>query len=334
MATENGLRIVLLGGGTGLPVILNGLKQYTKNLTAIVTVTDEGRSSGILRKEMNIPPPGDIRNNLIALSQSEKIMNDLFQYRFEEGSLKGHCFGNLFLAALAKITGNFGKAVEEAGRILNISGEVFPTSLEDVHVCAELEDGTLLKSEQEIVVKGKAVRDIKRTKIKRVFLTPENAVANPQAVARIKAADLLVLGPGSLATSVLPALLLPEIKKAIAESKAVKVYICNIMTQAGQTDGFTASDHVSMIVQHLGKGVLTHVLLNMQMPPPRVKEAYEKEKSYLVENDIAHIKAMGGIPVLEDLLESSPEKKVIWEKQHYLRHEPEKIASALLRLIS
>jgi uncharacterized cofD-like protein len=331
---EKGPNVVVIGGGTGLPTLLEGLKKFTYNLSAIVTITDEGRSSGTLRKELNILPPGDIRNNLIALSDSEKLLHDLFQYRFEEGSLKGHSMGNLLIAALVKITGNYETAIREVSKILNLKGGVYPSSLQDTHICAELEDGTILCNEQEVVVKGDRINKVKRAKVKRMYIDPEDAQANPSAVNRILEADIIIIGPGSLLTSVIPNLLIKGIAEAIKKSKAKKAYVCNIVTQPGQTDGFKASDHIDMIIRYLGKNVLDYVILNKKKPSEDLLQAYAKENSYLVENDIENIKKLCITPIEEDLLEKITEKKILWEKLYLLRHDSDKIAELIVNLVS
>jgi uncharacterized cofD-like protein len=315
-------KVVAIGGGTGLPMVLSGLKEHTKNLTAIVTVTDSGRSSGMLRKDLNILPPGDLRNCLVALSDSEQLLLDLFGYRFKNGGLEGHSFGNLFIAVLAKTTGSFEKAIKEASRILAIKGKVLPSTLQDTHICAELEDGKIVEQEFNVREPGKSP-------IKRVFLKNEVKPLD-EALEAIKEADLIVLGPGSLFTSILPNLLVKGMSKAIGESKAKKVYIPNIMTQPGQTDNFSLSMHVSQIEKYLGAGSLDLVLLNSKKPSEALLKKYVKEKAFLVERDLE--KLPKNVKVVEDDLLEKESEQVLWQKQYLLRHDPKKLGKALFKL--
>ncbi len=316
-------RVVAIGGGTGLPMVLSGLKEFTPNLAAIVTVTDSGRSSGMLRKDLHILPPGDIRNCLIALSDSEKLLLDLFQYRFEEGGLEGHSFGNLFIAALTKTTGSFEKAIKQVGKILAIKGKVLPSTLQDTHICAELEDGTVIEEEFN-------VRKLGKSPIKKVFLK-HKVEPLEETLRAIGEADLIVLGPGSLFTSIMPNLLVKGIPTAISKSKAKKVYLANIMTQPGQTDGFSLSMHVAQIEKYLGKGVLDIVLVNAKQPSAELVEKYEKENASMVENDFCNLPK--GIKVVEvDMLEKES-KHILWNKQYLLRHDPQKLGNALIGLV-
>jgi len=327
------LKIVAIGGGTGLPTILEGLRKYTKNLSTISTVTDSGRSSGILRKEMNVLPPGDIRNCLIALSNSEKLMSDLFQYRFENGSLNGHSFGNLFIATLTKITGSFEKAIEETSRILKLTGKVLPSTFQNTNICAELEDGSIIEQEDNIIDRNNKEVYI-RSKIKKVFLNPE-AVANPAAIKAIEQADLIILCPGSLFTSIITNLLVKGIPEAIQNSKAKKIYICNIMTQISQTHNYRASDHLKQVSNYVGQHP-DFIILNTKLPPENIIESYKKENAFLVENDIEAIRQM--FPqtkiIQEKLLDDAAEKKLLWEKKDLLRHNPDKIAKVIVGLIN
>ena len=325
------LKIVAIGGGTGLPTILEGLRKYTKNLSTISTVTDSGRSSGILRKEMNVLPPGDIRNCLIALSNSEKLMSDLFQYRFENGSLNGHSFGNLFIATLTKITGSFEKAIEETSRILKLTGKVLPSTFQNTNICAELEDGSIIEQEDNIIDRNNKEVYI-RSKIKKVFLNPE-AVANPAAIKAIEQADLIILCPGSLFTSIITNLLVKGIPEAIQNSKAKKIYICNIMTQISQTHNYRASDHLKQVSNYVGQHP-DFIILNTKLPPENIIESYEKENASLVENDIKAInKTFPQTKIIqEELIDEVSEKKLLWEKKDLLRHNPDKIAKVLIGL--
>jgi len=317
-------RVVVIGGGTGLPMVLEGLKAYSRELTAIVAVTDNGRSSGRLRSDLGVLPPGDIRNCLVALSGSERLLHDLFQYRFENGSLEGMNFGNLFIAALAKVTGSFEMAVREVGRVLAIEGRVLPATLVDTHLCAELADGTLVHDEVKVRRPGKPP-------IKRVFLRGNGVEAFDEAVEAIEAADLIVLGPGSLYTSVITNLLVPGIARAARSTRARRIYICNVMTQPGQTDGYAASHHVAAVIEHLG-GALDAVVVNRVKPPAALLARYAAEGAELVALDPA-LYELGPEVIEADLIETSDHRAVLWEKQDLLRHDPQKLASILIRQI-
>ncbi len=324
------LKIVIIGGGTALPTIVEGLRKYTDDLTMIVTVTDSGRSSGKLRKELNVLPPGDIRNCLISLSNSDKLMKDLFQYRFDNGSLEGHSFGNLFIAALTKLTGSFEKGIEEVSKILKLKGKVLPSTFDNVHICAELENGLLIEEEDNIIDRHNDEVHL-RSKIKRVFLNP-SAKANEKALKAISEADLIILGPGSLYTSVITNLLVGGIADAVNVSKAKKVYVCNIMSQVSQTHEYKASDHVGKILDYLN-GKLDFVILNNGRPDQDLINSYAKENAYLVENDFQEVKELGVRVLVGNLLDDVSEKKLLWEKKDLLRHNPGKIAWVLAGLV-
>ncbi len=323
--------IVLIGGGSGTSILLQGLKKYTPNLTAIVTVTDTGRTTGMIRKELGIMGTGDIRNCLTALSKENGLLKNLFDYRFEEGSWKGYAFGNIFLAALAKTTGSYKEALREASRILAIRGRVLPATLTDTHICVELEDGTIIEEEDNIVARDEDVS--KRSPIKKAFLKPESASALPEAIESIKQADAIIIGPGCLYTSLIPNLLVKDLAKAVRESKARKIYICNIMTQQGQTDNYPASMHVKKIEECIGKDVLDYVIFNTEVPARRFLEAYEKENAFFVEVDKEQIKNMKLKPVYVKALQKDPQKKAGVNKRDYLRHDSKKIAKAILKLL-
>jgi len=324
------LKVVAIGGGTGLPTIIEGLRKYTDNLTMVVTVTDSGRSSGILRDELNVLPPGDLRNCLIALSNSDKLMCDLFQHRFDNGSLNGHSFGNLFIAALTQVTGSFEKGVEEASKILKLKGKVLPSTLDNIHICAELEGGQVLEEENNIIDRNNNNVHL-RSPIKRVYLKP-SARANEKVIQEIEQADLIVLCPGSLYTSLITNLLIEGIPEAIRRSNSKKVYISNIMTQVSQTYGYKASDHVARVKEYLD-GDLDFVILNSKTPGAELMESYNRENAYLVENDIDQVENLGVSVISEDLLDNVTEKKLLWEKKDLLRHDPNKIAEGLVGLV-
>ena len=320
-------KVVAVGGGTGLPILLEGLKHYTRDLTAVVAVTDSGRSSGKIRKDLGVPPPGDIRNCLVALAESEELVHKLFQYRFENGSLEGMTMGNLFIAALAKVTGSFEEALKETSRILAIRGKVLPSTTVDTHICAELSDGRIVEEELN-------VRKPDKPRIKRAFLNIKDVPASEEAVEEIMKADYIIIGPGSLYTSVISNLLVEGIADAIRLSKATTAYVCNIVTQPGQTDGYCASDHVEAILEQVGAEALDCVLVNNKVPPPEVLEAYARAGAELVKVDeeLYHL----GVQVIEaDLLEKlKGGTRVLWEKQDLLRHDPDKLARLIIGLNS
>lgn len=318
-------RVVAIGGGTGLPIVLQGLKELTANLTAIVTVTDAGRSSGRIRSDLGLLPPGDMRNCLVALSDSRRLLNDLFQYRFTDGDLEGMNFGNLFLAAMAKVTGSFEAAVRETSRILAIQGKVLPSTYEDVHLCATLDDGRSVEGEVHVREPGKPpIRD--------VFLTPAEVAPNDEAISEIHRADLIVIGPGSLYTSVIANLLVPGIADAIRNAKAKTVYVCNIVTQPGQSDGYSVADHLAAIERYLGRDALDAVLVNSNVPPDDLIERYHEEGAALVRIDdrIANHRVQ---IILDDLVENLDHKRILWEKQDLLRHDPDKLAELIWNLL-
>lgn len=309
-----GPKIVAIGGGTGLSTMLKGIKHITNNVTAVVTVGDDGGSSGRLRQEMGILPPGDIRNCIAALADDEDLVTKLFQYRFKTGEgLEGHSFGNLFLTALCAITGNMVKAVQESGKVLNIRGRVLPSTLDDMKLAAELEDGSIVKGESSIPETGK--------KIKRLFTEPANCKALPDVIKAIKEAELIILGPGSLYTSVIPNLLIKEISQSVAKSKAKKIYVCNIMTQPGETTGYTASEHIQAILDHSGYQNLVNAVLVNNSLPEDLSPDYEKSNSYPVVVDVDKIKAKNINVVSTRLYEENDQK--------YVRHSPSRLARAI-----
>lgn len=265
-----GPRIVAIGGGHGLSTLLRGLKEYTSNLTAVVTVADDGGSSGRLRRSMGILPPGDIRSCLAALSSDEALITQLFQYRFANGGggLDGHSFGNLFISALAEITGSFEEAIAESGRVLSVHGRVLPSTLHDVRLVADI---VLPNTVNEVRVEGESRIPEASGRVRRVWLEPNNAPAFPQAIQAILKADMILIGPGSLFTSLLPNLLVPDLAAAIRASQALKVYVCNVATQPGETDGFTCGEHVRVLEDHVGEGLFDLVISNMrcegELPP-------------------------------------------------------------------
>ncbi|MDD5737819.1 MAG: YvcK family protein [Candidatus Omnitrophica bacterium] len=320
---SKGPKIVVIGGGTGLSVLLHGLKEMTSNITAIVTVADDGGSSGRLRTEFDVLPPGDIRNCLVALADAEGLMRELFQYRFTEGKgLKGHSFGNLFITALSKITGDFDKAIKESSKVLAIRGSVVPSTLEKVTLVAKRMDGTETSGESMIPI-DTLPSGVKASPIKKVYLKPETAKPTPEALLAIKEAEAIVLGPGSLYTSILPNLLVGGIVDGILKSRAVKIYICNVMTQHGETDGFKASDHLEALLKQTHHSLVDYAIINSAKIPETLKEKYESELAYPVEPDTKRIREIGVGVVEGDMI----------TVDDYVRHNAEKISKRILDLI-
>ena len=312
---EQGYKIVAIGGGTGLSTLLRGLKRRTANLTAIVTVSDDGGSSGRLQKELGVLPPGDVRNCLVALADDEALVTDLFRYRFEEGEgLTGHSFGNLFLAAMSGITGNFDAAIKESSRVLNIVGRVLPTTLSVVQLCAEFDDGTIVAGESNI---PKARRTIRR-----VFFEPETAAPLDEVLEAIRTADAIVLGPGSLFTSILPNFLVERITYEVAHASAVKIYVCNVMTQPGETDRMSAADHVEALFRNAGARVCDYVIVNDE-PPHKLLGTYAEERQEPVVPDVERIREFGLIPIRAQMI----------SENLTVRHDPEKLADQVIEVI-
>lgn len=333
----HGRRIVVIGGGTGLSTMLRGLKQYSGNITAVVTVADDGGSSGKLQKQLHILPPGDIRNCLVALADAETQMTELFQFRFGSteaavragnGSsapgygdgLRDHAFGNLLIAAMAAINeGDFERGVRETSRVLNVRGRVLPSTVTPVRLRAEMEDGEQVYGETAIAHHG--------SKIRKVYLEPleEGARICPiqEALQAIQQADVIVLGPGSVFTSILPNLLVPGVPEAIRRSTAKKVYVCNVMTQPGETDGFTARDHIRAIEGHVDTRLFQYVLVNTGMPDALLVEKYRKTGAVIVAADVERIKAEGYRPIASNFINETD----------VVRHDAGLLAKAIMRLI-
>lgn len=312
---RSGYRIVAVGGGTGLSTLLRGLKRSTLNLTAVVTVSDDGGSSGRLQKELGVLPPGDIRNCLVALADDEALVTDLFQYRFHEGEgLSGHSFGNLFLAAMTGITGNFDTAVKESSRVLNIKGRVLPATLAVTWLRAQMADGTIIEGESAISSDQRAIRAIS--------LEPAYPAPLAEVITAIREADAIVLGPGSLYTSIIPNLLVDRIAREIEASSAVKIYVSNVMTQPGETDSFTASEHLAVLLSHAQAKVCDYVIVNSE-PPNRLRDLYAEEGQVWVVPDVDAIAKLGVRPIVAD---------VIGETTN-VRHDPEKLAHTVTNLI-
>ncbi|HRQ43756.1 MAG TPA: YvcK family protein [Candidatus Goldiibacteriota bacterium] len=314
---RRGPRIVAIGGGTGLPNSLRALKKYTSNLTAIVTVADDGGSSGRLRKDYQIIPPGDIRNCIVALADQETLLGKLFQYRFDKGEdLAGHSFGNIFITAMTHVAGDFSKGVEESSKVLAINGKVLPVSFDNMVLKARMQDGREITGES-IIPEAKGV-------IERLSIIPEDCKANQDALEEIKKADVLVMGPGSLYTSVIPNLLVKGIKEAIlANKKAAKIYVCNIMTQPGETDNFTVSDHIKAIFKHTGAKIFDYVVANNKEAHQDILTRYARENSYPVRIDREEISRLG-VRVVEGKL---------FNDGDYIRHSEELLGRLVMKLL-
>ena len=312
-----GPKIVGLGGGTGLSTLLRGLKEYSANITAIVTVADDGGSSGRLRREMGVLPPGDIRNCIAALADEERLLTELFQYRFTAGDgLTGHSFGNLFLTAMSEIEGDLEQAIAASSKVLAIRGQVLPATLTDVNLWAKLADGRRIHGESSITeAKGKILT---------IGCIPPNPPALPKAVQAILEADLIIIGPGSLYTSVIPNLLVPEIAAAIASRNVPRIYICNIMTQPGETDDYTVSDHIKAIDKACGYQLFDAVLTQGTVPPANALSRYAQEDSHPVILDRDLVKQLGRRIVMSNVMDVDPDTG-------YLRHDPYRLAQVLLR---
>lgn len=277
------MKVVAIGGGTGLSTMLRGLKLHTSNITAIVTVADDGGSSGVLRNDLGMLPPGDVRNCVSALAEVDPVLGELLNFRFKEGSLSGHTLGNIILAALNETSPSFDEAVKKFCRMTSIVGTVFPVTNENIQLSAILEDGSRIDGESHIGVH----RD--NNAIAKVFLTPERPKAVEGVLKAIKTADVIVLGPGSLYTSIIPNLLVDGVVDAIKESKALKIYVCNIMTQAGETEGYTLSDHLEAIERHSYKGIADIVIANNGIIPESLKLKYAEEYAHIVMIDAEKI---------------------------------------------
>jgi uncharacterized cofD-like protein len=314
---NRGPKIVVLGGGTGLSTLLRGLKTYSANITAIVTVADDGGSSGRLRREIGVLPPGDIRNCLAALADEEKLLTELFQYRFRAGDgLAGHSFGNLFLTVMSEVTGDIERAIAASSKVLAVRGQVLPATLSDMRLWAELDDGRRIEGESNITeAKGKIVQ---------IGCTPANPPALPKAIQAIREADYLIIGPGSLYTSIIPNLLVPDITAAIAKSKAVRIYVCNIMTQPGETDGYAVSDHIRTIDRVTGEKLFDAVLVQKTSPSAQSLIHYAQEGSHPVFFDREAVMLLGRRALVANVMDED-------ETTSYVRHNPDRLARILLR---
>jgi uncharacterized cofD-like protein len=330
---QRGLNIVAIGGGTGLSTLLRGLKAYVgvegtwsiSRLGAIVTVTDEGGSSGVLRKEFGMLPPGDIRNCIVALADQEQLLSRLFSYRFDAGSaLEGHALGNLLLTAMTDITGSFDNAILAASEVLAIRGDIYPSTLSDVRIRATLEDGTQLLG--EVAISGSKIGEQPSTKsrhgrIVHLGIDPSDAAPPDRAITALAEADMIIIGPGSLYTSVLPNLVIKKIADALRQSRALRVYICNVMTQPNETDGYSAEDHLSAIIEHAGL-VVDVMIVNGRRPSEQILENYGRLNQIPVAFDIAAVKDLGVTPFFGDIIAEG----------NFVRHDSEALAGTIFRL--
>ena len=311
---NRGPRIVAVGGGTGLSMLLSGIKNITNNITAVVTVGDDGGSSGKLRESLGILPPGDIRHCITALADDEDLVNKLFKYRFDDGQcLEGHSFGNLFITALCEITGDMVSAVRASSNVLSIRGRVLPATLDDMKLVAQMEDGRIIHGESTIPEA--------HGRIKKLYTEPKNCKALPEVIDAIRNAELMILGPGSLYTSVIPNLLIKEISAEIAKSKAKKIYVCNIMTQPGETDDYKVSDHLKALIKHAGSDKIVDAVLVNNYLPENLADKYQKSGSYPVALDANEIKKMGIKICAKKLIEDS--------KEGLVRHSSSRVARTI-----
>ena len=332
VAREPGIRVVAIGGGTGLSTLLKGLKRFVlwpseitvqsdspsiSDLSAVVTVSDDGGSSGRLRKELNMLPPGDIRNCIVALSEDEALLSRLFRHRFEKGSgLEGHSFGNLFLAALTSLTSDFSEAVRLSSEILLTRGHIYPATTSNIELEALMEDGTRVRGETNITASKGRIREL--------FLVPPDVGPMPQTLEAIANADMITIGPGSLFTSLIPNLLVRGIAKAIVESPATKIYICNLMTQANESLGLTAADHIRALNRHAQKQIFDFALINRTPASEQLKEKYASEGACQIVNDLEAVESLGVIPILGDYLEEAG----------VARHNTSRVARDLMQLMA
>ena len=317
---DEGPNIVVIGGGKGLDSVLKGLKNYTNNLTAIVTVSDYGETITDSRKELATLPLNDIKSSIVALSSNETMMKTFMDYQYPEGRLKSLCLGDIYLSGMNRILGDFSSAVQNCSEILNITGKVYPVTLDEMHICAELEDGTVVEKRENIL---NTVMD-KVSKINRVFLQPHHCTPAPGVIEAIQKADAIIIGPGSLYTNVIPNLLVKGVAKAIKENSGFKIYISNLMTEPGQTDDYTLSDHIKAIEDHAGKGIIDYCIYDTGEIIPEFIRKYNQEGAELLEADTAKVKDMG-IKLIQRNLSCVDGEKV--------RHDPEGIALAIIQLI-
>lgn len=315
-------KVVVIGGGTGLSILLKGLKKFTPNITAIVTVADDGGGSGVLREDLGMLPPGDIRACMLALANTEPTMERLFQYRFDDGMLKGQSFGNIFIAAMNGIYGNFETAIKEASNVLAITGKVYPMTLDNVKIRAELHNGKVIVGESYISIESKK----QKSKIKKMSIEPKISHPLPEALQSIREADFIVLGPGSLYTSIIPNLLIKDMVDEICASSAPKAYIVNVMTEPGETDDYKLIDHVDAILSHSRANILDYVIANTENIPGQILDKYMKDGSIPVEieKDDEKILAEKGITLVANSL--------IYIEKDYIKHNNIKLSELLIHL--
>ncbi len=332
------LKVVAMGGGTGLSALLRGLKQYVvlpgdspcdaavpylSDLSAIVTVSDDGGSSGRLRKELNIPPPGDIRSCIVALSEEEAMLSRLFQYRFDAGDgLEGHSFGNLFLSAMTAITGDFSQAVKQSSMILATRGHIYPATTSNAQLYAIMDDGSCVRGETNITASQRRIAELR--------MAPANAKALPMALQAIENADVITIGPGSLFTSLVPNLLVRDVSKAIMNARAIKIFVCNLMTQANESLGLTASDHIRALYKHARHEFFDYTLLNRTQASPALLQKYAEKQQSPIVVDIEQIEALGVKPIQGDYLVEAVHAK----EGLVARHDTHRVARDLLRLMT
>ena len=316
----NGKKIVVVGGGTGLSTMLRGLKEHSHNITAIVTVADDGGGSGDLRNDLGMLPPGDVRNCILALANTEPIMKDLLNYRFKDGRLKGQSFGNLFLAAMNGISINFEDAVQKMSSVLAVRGTVLPVTLDYMELEAELENGNIIKGESNIPEEAMK----QNSRIKELKIIPEEADALGDALTAIEEAEAIILGPGSLYTSILPNLLVKDITKAIQFANCPKIYICNVMTQPGETTNFTVSDHVSELIKYCGEGIVDTVIANIEEISDELKVRYNDKNSQVVELDREKVEKFG-----VDIVEGN----LVKVNYNYIRHDANALSELIIKTI-
>ena len=315
-----GPKVVVIGGGTGLSTMLRGLKYYTSNITAIVTVADDGGGSGDLREDLGILPPGDIRNCILALADTEPLMEELLQFRFKEGRLKNQSFGNLFLAAMDGISGNFEEAVQKMSKVLAVTGKVIPVTLDNIVLKAKLKNGMVVEGESNIP----EASEKNKTSIDYVFIEPANASAVEEAINALKEADAVILGPGSLYTSVIPNLLVKDISSALLKSDALKLYVSNIMTQPGETDNYSVTDHINAIAKHVGKNIIDYVIVNTGVIDKELEDKYSESTSKLVKLDEKKLVNKGIGIVKGDFISIN---------SGFVRHNSENLAAILIQTI-
>lgn len=314
---ESGLKIATMGGGTGLSSLLRGLKPMTSNLVAVVTVCDDGGSSGRLSKDLGMLPPGDIRNCLVALADDESLLGELFSYRFQDGQgLSGHSFGNLFLAALTEVVGDFEEAIQVSSQVLASRGKVLPTTLDTVTLCARLKDGRVVRGESSIPEAG--------GEIEQVFLDPPGAQPTSEVLSSLRQADAVILGPGSLFTSVLPNLMVEGVEEALRQISAPKIYVCNVMTQPGETDSYGAADHLEALESHIGAGLVDTIVVNIATPSEDMLERYKEQGAEPVAPQLERLERMGVTVVGANLL----------SEHDLVRHDSERLATAIVDLLA